>query len=337
MRKEVKKQNKKEVPRAFRQDLYLPKKTLEIKERTVVNQQPKEETQGRPRWARWLLFFFWISVAAAVVYSILWSPFFRLQQVAVLGGSQVDQHNIETEVRNYCAGSLLRVIPKNNILFRKKSLETHLLWRFPRLASVHVERQLPGNITVKIEELPYQLQVCAEWCQLVDTSGQWRESKPFEWFPWEQGTVYQLHVGQGTHTEALDKRMLGFTRNTIEHFEEYTGLMIETTIEWPTVFAKEVHVKTKKGFWVYLNAERPLKEATDQLMLVLQKEVPENEQDQLEYVDIRTENRVYYVRRDRKPEKTPEELEAEKKAEEEKKKQEEENKTQEASQATKSE
>ena len=61
-------------------------------------------------------------------------------------------------------------------------------------------------------------------------------------------------------------------------------------------------------------------------MLVLQKEIPESEWDKIDYIDLRTENRVYYTRKDRAPEKTEEQIKREE--EEEKKREEEQKKTQ---------
>jgi hypothetical protein len=63
-------------------------------------------------------------------------------------------------------------------------------------------------------------------------------------------------------------------------------------------------------------------------MLVLEKEIPDNEWDKIDYIDLRTENRVYYTRKDRAPEKT--EAQKVREEEEEKKRKEEEEKNKDA-------
>jgi hypothetical protein len=58
-------------------------------------------------------------------------------------------------------------------------------------------------------------------------------------------------------------------------------------------------------------------------MLILQKEIPEGEWDKIDYVDLRTENRVYYTRKDRAPEKTEAQIQREEEAEKKRKEEEE--------------
>ena len=59
-------------------------------------------------------------------------------------------------------------------------------------------------------------------------------------------------------------------------------------------FADELRVKTKGGWQIYFGTRIPLEASLEALQLLFEKELPEERHGDLEYIDLRTENRVFY-------------------------------------------
>jgi hypothetical protein len=304
---------------SFEQKMYIPKKTINKKERTVPVAPGKRAHQKRPN-ASWLrrvmIIFLWLLFVGELVYILLFAKFFIPLTIQVVGVPE--ELTVEQFVREEFQGKYLGIIPKANLLLtRTEPLEDRLADRYPRLESRVVEKKLPETLVVYARALPYQLLWCKqEQCLLLTEQGILKNADSFFQYRDEQGLVYTIRDESGrtlfTEQKVITKEEVNFLKEVIRDFENRTGLQREGDFVVPSLYTKEVRMYTAQGFWVYLSTGQNLQKTLSNLVLFLEKEVPREEWQQLEYVDLRTENRVYYTREDRQPENPKEEEEPKK-------------------------
>ena len=73
-------------------------------------------------------------------------------------------------------------------------------------------------------------------------------------------------------------------------FDQKTGKEIEY-ISLPSTSAEEIHVKTKEGFSIYFSLKRGPEGQLNDLAMILDGEIDSGN---VEYIDLRIENWVYY-------------------------------------------
>ncbi len=316
----------------FKREAYIPKKKLHKTERTVPGERgrKKRDEQGEKSLGRKILVIaLWISFIGEVIYVLFFAGFFAIANVSVESaneGSVLTAGQIREHVEEPWQGKWLHLIPKNNILLvRSAKTEERLRTRYPKLESARVSKQFPDTLTIQVSEKPYQILWCSrDECFLVNGEGRTIDARTFFQHPDEQGMVVRIQdtaeAPLSANKQVLVSEDQRFVHDLVSDFSLRTGLKIEGAIERPNLYAKEMRVRTDKGFLIFFNTRLPVAESLNTLMLVLEKEIPESDWDKIDYIDVRTENRIYYTRKDRAPEKT----EAQKKREEEERKRKEE-------------
>ena len=87
-----------------------------------------------------------------------------------------------------------------------------------------------------------------------------------------------------------------------ERLRERFGLETENTIFLASRFANELRIKTTAGWEIYFSTRIPAEDSLDTLGLLLEDEIPKERLNMLRYIDLRTENRVFYRYQDGKEE-----------------------------------
>jgi hypothetical protein len=313
----LKNKNQKKTPlkrSSFEKQMYIPKKTLQKKERTVpgvLGRSSGEKNQKVSWWRRGFIIFLWLLFVCELVYILLFTKFFI--PVTVLVAAAPPELAVEQFVREHFEGKYFEVVPKANLLIISTQKLEHLLAaRYPRLKNIRVEKKLPETILVYTEVLPYQFLWCKqEECLLLTEEGLLKNADAFFKYRDEQGSVYTVR-DESNRTLTLDHRVftkeeVNFLKEVIRDFESRTGLKREGDFVVPSLYTKELRIHTEEGFWVYFSTQQDLQKTMSNLVLFLEKEIPKEERGQLEYIDLRTENRVYYTRKDRQPENPKEE------------------------------
>lgn len=327
-----------EQERLFKREAYIPKSKLQKKERTVPISSPgrrrqEENVRHTGGFVRTLVVStLWVLFFGEVIFVLFFANFFVISTYDIQkenNGDSVKNEEIKKQIEDSITGKWYGLIPKNNLLL----LQTHtkeqaLLTRYPKLASVTITKQFPHTLKIEAREKLFQVLWCSkDDCFLVNEEGAAEAATIFFEHPDEQGTVIRIQ-DIGEEPVQLGQRVMEneerrFAETFSKDFALRTGLAIEGSLERPSRYAKELRVHTNKGFTLFFNTRLPVDESLNTLMLILENEIPEEEWNQVDYIDLRTENRIYYTRKDRVPEKTEEQK---KREEEKQKKKEEENK-----------
>jgi hypothetical protein len=79
-----------------------------------------------------------------------------------------------------------------------------------------------------------------------------------------------------------------------EQLKENLGLEIEKEIKTPQFISGDLRVKTIEGWMIFFDMNITLQKELNMLKVVLDEKVGGENRSNLEYVDLRTDNKVYY-------------------------------------------
>lgn len=275
---------------------------------------PKENKSGSGIFVSVL--FLWLLFFATLGYVAFFSPFFVIGTPRISGMHQISPEALNTSLESQLAGKHLNILPKRNFfLFRPSALETFLRNEYPLLASATVVRVFPDGLSLSVTEREKMIVWCVieslenveenisskRNCFLIDEAGRAGDaSRALA----EENISAVLFVTDTSGRVAVegdrvfDSDYGRFILQLNRLFAEQIGIGLG--VEYTTVsrFANEVRAKTHEGWEVYFNTEIPIEASLSALKLLFEKELPQERRTGLAYIDLRTENRVYYAFRE---------------------------------------
>lgn len=285
----------------------LPKRR---EERTV----PKENKSGSGVFVSVL--FLWLLFFATLGYVAFFSPFFVISTLQISGMHQISSEALNASLESQLAGKYLNILPKRNFfLFRPSALETFLRNEYPLLASATVVRVFPDGLSLSVTEREKMIVWCVieslenveenisskRNCFLIDEAG--RAGDASRALAEENISAVLLVTDTSGRAvvegeQVFDSDYGRFILQLNRLFAEQIGIGLG--VEYTTVsrFANEVRAKTHEGWEVYFNTEIPIEASLSALKLLFEKELPQEKRTGLAYIDLRTENRVYYAFRE---------------------------------------
>ncbi len=123
------------------------------------------------RLALWFLIIL-VLIVAIILALANWSKL-RINQVVVEGAQIVKAEEITVETKNFLAGQVLPLVPKNHLWwYPAGKLQADLMTKFPRLASVKTFAEWPGQVSVVVTEREPTLLYCGlDRCTFIDQTG----------------------------------------------------------------------------------------------------------------------------------------------------------------------
>lgn len=242
----------------------------------------------------WLLFF------AALFYIAFFSVFFLIGETQILGASEISEETLLVFAERQLDGKYFDIFSKRNFfLARPRILEKNLLEEFPLLSSASVTRVFPNGLRVVVAERKKIILWCVgEQCFLADEEGVARNG---ERALLSENISYAIFItdmsGKAVSVgeKVLDPDYGAFVVQLKEMFEGQLGISLESRFTTVSRFANEARAKTSEGWEVYFGTDVPLQSSLNALKLLFEKELILEKRANLAYIDLRTENRAYYV------------------------------------------
>ncbi len=285
---------------------FVPK---ELPARKKVRKSPVPTKQTG--WALAGVLLLWSTFLGTVVYLVLFSSYLALSEPQIRGRDRIEpeifQRVLDQELHMKYLGKIDR---QRFFLLRPGALERVLRDRFPLLRDVQVTRTFPSGLTLDLTERSELVLWCINTCFHI----------------YEDGTV--MPVTPVYDEESNRSRTITIRDESLESIpsegrvfdpslvtlpgEIRTGLRdrlgIETSPELRVTsrFSNELRVRTVAGWEIYFATDLPLEKSLSALSLLLEKEISRERQNDLLYIDLRTENRVFYRFQEGKETKVPE-------------------------------
>ena len=256
---------------------------------------------GRPFFV--FLAILWSLLFFTFVYSFFFSSYLLISQLSVHGTDKL-QHDVEAFVKEELQGRYFSIWPRGNfLLLRPESLARKIENHFPLIRHASVSRVFPRKLEIFLLERPRILLWCSGGpCYLITEEGLARQAERA--LRDENRPYLRTIIDTSAQPVRLGQRLFSFDLPAFEAqatqvLEERLGLEFTGAYEASSRFANELRMRTTAGYLIYISTELPLEQTASALAIFLEKELTPEKRNELEYIDARAENRIYYVVRGR--------------------------------------
>ncbi len=255
---------------------------------------------NRARWEQlrrqaveWSSFAFLLALLIVPVSILTWLIFFT-KTFSVGAVTVVDaKPNTESEVRSLADSAL-----GENIFFLPTTqLEEKIIRKLPQIRDIHILRKLPGTLKVIVQEkTPAFLLVSGGSYYFVDSQGIAYEDASLDQLPGVVLPTVKNSDSQATVTlgaNAVDPSFVNFIQEAQQKLPDITHAQI-AEINIPSLATREVHFNLDRNWRILMDTTRPAQGQIDVLSQLLEHTITQEEQQTLQYIDLRIPNRVYY-------------------------------------------
>lgn len=258
-------------------------------------QYPKRDWGEKKTFRKKIIIFLWfLFLILILAYVLLLSPIFRIKEIKISGNRVISNEEIRDSLNSFLYKKFLVFFNQNNIfLARGDNLKNIIFSDFPRILSIEIKKDIFNKtIDLRIIERKEAGIFCRGECYYID-----KEGVIFEDAPQTSGTLILMikdnsESGVEMGRNAIDKEFMTELINLREELLNQLGLkVIDFIIE--TDVLKDLRVDTNEGWYILFDGSQDFKNQLQTLKLVLEEKIKEGRKN-LEYVDLRIGNRVYY-------------------------------------------
>lgn len=267
-----------------------------------------------PEFARRRRRVFALKVALALftaltsVYGIVYTlrhEALQVRTVVVSGAEVLDARELQAVTRALLSGTYFYIIPKSSALLRpRRSLEAAVLHAFPRLKSAEVTTENVSTVVLSVSEREPRALWCGEnhlerastpACYFMDSEGY-----VFAEAPEFTGLVYTRYFGAlGRGEPIVGQYFLSGTK--FSELTKFTDALAREGVELADVALtdRDVELYLTGGTVILFSQSQELNRVLDNLLSVISAEEFKNrERFNLDYLDLRYGNKVYYKERE---------------------------------------
>jgi len=246
----------------------------------------------------------WTVFGMTTGYMVIFSPYMLVMESSISGNTVVSSDELTAFIKEELSGKYYGIFPKNSLLLINPSrMEAAIKERFPLIRRASIARTFPDRLDIGITEREHIILWCQTdgHCLLLNEDG---IAVSNERAVSDENRDVSIRVTDLSGRSVTPGQRLfdydfgAFVAAFRPIFESRTGIGLEDGYSTASRFAYDMRAKTSEGWEVYVNTELPADTSIDMLVLFLEKELPAEKRSQLAYVDLRTENRIYYALRD---------------------------------------
>lgn len=236
----------------------------------------------------------------AIAYSIFFSQFLTVTKIEVGGTENLDPAEIRKIAEDEIAGNFFNFIPRNNILLAsKKSIEKNILGKYKYAEKVEIKKKFPDKLTIQIKERKFSLVLCfSAICALVDSRGIVFTQADFEKNELGENNLPVLYDDGNKPFElgeiVFEQDYMDYLLGIGEKIKSELGIDMERKLRTPQIASGDIRAKTIEGWQVFFDKNIPLEKEISTLKIILENKIEKDRRSELEYIDLRTENKVYY-------------------------------------------
>ena len=278
----------------------IPQKSWQGRRTGAYASVPKKEKKRERKFSRvlfWLLFLGFLGICG---YILLFSPYLDVDSVFIEGNQDISKREIADNVAKSIEGKYFSFFPKKNFFFvNKKDINAALKSNFDQLEVASIEKKFPGTISIQVTERKPELVWCSGGvCYFVGKDGLA--------YGGAAGTDEKLRK-KGFLTVIDDSAVpvdLGKTKISPDYIGliEAADLMLRDGLKLDPaesfhtagIASGEISVKNREGWTVKLGSEFSVEDAKKVMQTLFEKELNEEVRKNLDYLDLRIKNKIYY-------------------------------------------
>lgn len=249
--------------------------------------------------------FFWLILLLLVIFSgifylVSFSRFFEVQGSEISGNQKVSSENLENIFKKEIEKKIIlgggrTVVSKSIFLANLNKIKERILNDYPQIAKVTLKRNFPNKISIQIEERePIAIFCQAEPgknCFLIDKEGIIIDSVVIinsENLKLAKiiGNIDSPNLG----VKVIEKNYLDSILEIQKKLSESQKLEIKEFI--PS--EKKLTVWTFEDWQIFFDPSGDISDQILNLAIILKEKVPPEKRPNLEYIDLRFENKIYF-------------------------------------------
>jgi len=225
-----------------------------------------------------------------IFYLVYFYSFFQIKKIEISGNQKVSTEDIKNLIEINLPIKILFFNSKSIFLADLKKIEEEILNQFPQIGKVNFRRSFPEKLVFLVEERkPVAIFEKGEELFFIDN----------------EGIIFEKVSGNDNWLIIRDPNFrrepkLGeviVEKEKISQILKIQSGLKELKIEIvSTEIASQqrINVKTVEGWEIYFNPQNDVSQQVFNLGLILKEKISPEERRNLEYVDLRFGNQVYY-------------------------------------------
>ncbi|HLN19435.1 MAG TPA: FtsQ-type POTRA domain-containing protein [Patescibacteria group bacterium] len=237
---------------------------------------------------------------AIFIYLLFFSDYLAVNEISVSGIENVQQDDIKNEIKSYLSGRFLDIVEKNNLIFIRSSFyEEDLARKFKKIDTVDVRRKFPNTLLVSIKERKLAAIFSAgDRYFVLDDKGEAFEEINHN-LPEYTNSSLAIIKDSGNSTinpgdVILSQNYIFFLENAKKKIESELSINLNREFITPNRISGDFRAVTQENWSIYFNASLDAEKEVGMLKAVLDEKIPSNQRNNLEYIDLRSDNKVFY-------------------------------------------
>lgn len=258
-----------------------------------------EESERKKRKKIWtkiiIVFAFLIILAGGIIWSF-YLDYFRIKNINIEGNYILNKQEMEENIKNSISGKVFYLLPKNNIFIAStEEINNNLADNFLRIKNLEVAKNFPDSLDIKISERKtYGLFCQGNECFFLD-----RDGYVFSKSIFVSGDIFIKFLDERENNNITFKTYLLDINKFAKIRDFIDGLKTESVMISQVVFKKDglYEFQTEEDWYILLSERSDYKISRDNLKITLENQIKEK-RSELEYIDLRLENKVFYKFKD---------------------------------------
>ncbi len=242
----------------------------------------------------------WFVVVAGltigVVYLFFFSKIFNVREISINNGTFVSNSEIRETADNYLEERKLFIPRFSNIFFvDSDKVQALISEKFPQVKNVEVEKKLLHTLAISLDKK----EAVGSWCFKQDNKCFYFDKNgiAFDTAADSSGSLLLSVEDENGQFEKLgqqvvDADLLNFILKSQTELEKLKISLAEFIIPAGEKF--RLDAQTASGWKIYFSTSDDLKDQINTLNTFLSQKISPDKRDQLQYIDLRIPNRVYY-------------------------------------------
>ena len=240
---------------------------------------------------RFFWFFILISIAISIIfYLICFCSFFQVKKIDIVGNQKILSEEIKKLTEINFPRKIAFLKSQSILLIDFQKIEREILGQIPQIGIVSFERDLPERLIVSVSERePIFLFEKDQHYFFIDKEGVIFEkiSEKDNWLIVKiSGIEREPKLGE----QIIEKEKISQILEIQSGLKELKNEVISVEIANP----QRINIKTFEGWEIYFNSQNDISNQVFNLGVILKEKISPEKRRNLEYIDLRFGNQIYY-------------------------------------------
>ena len=265
------------------------------------NRSSFEPSRGKKKFSgKWVYRLVAILFLATVIFALFFSDFLSVTDVQISGLNKLEDGPLRNAINGELSGNYFGIIARDNlILLRRDKLREALLRDFKRIEDVQVEKIFPDSLRIVIRERKFAMLLCSSGnCYVLNEKGEAYGAQNFAQAELDRENLVTLIDASGAQIEPgsipLEGGFQEFILGLNSRVQNDAGIVLKKLYETPSRMSGDLKVETEDGWKIYFSEDVGLEKELLMLKTILANKISRDQQKNLEYIDLRIANKVFY-------------------------------------------